>query len=146
MSMAEHPLKLILDTSIYIPFINQGIAHPVLDLPRRQPLLYMSAVVVEELYAGALDAPSEKLIYTLFDAFASLGRLITPDAADWQKTGKVVAKLGQKYGFERQFLSRITHDILIALTARRIGAMVVTGNTRDFIRIREFVDFKMHGR
>jgi len=143
--MAEHPLKLILDTSIYIPFINQGIAHPALDLPQRQPILYMSAVVVEELYAGALDAPSGKLIDKLFDAFASLGRLIAPDSADWQKTGKIVAKLGQKYGFEQKFLSRLTHDILIALTARRIGAMVVTGNTRDFIRIREFVDFKLHG-
>ena len=144
--MAEHPLKLILDTSIYIPFINQGIAHPALDHPRRQPILYMSAVVVEELYAGALDAPSEQLIDKLFDTFSSLGRLIAPDTADWQKTGKIVAKLGQKYGFEQKFLSRLTHDILIALTARRIGAMVVTGNTRDFIRIRKFVDFKMHGR
>jgi len=106
--------------------------------------MIMSAVVVEELYAGALDAPSVKLIDKLFDAYANIGRLITPDAAYWQKTGKIVAKLGQTYGFERKFLARITHDILIALTARKIGARVVTGNTRDFIRIHEFVDFKMH--
>jgi len=107
--------------------------------------MIMSAVVVEELYAGALDAPSGKLIDKLFDAFANLGRLVTPDAADWQKAGKIVAKLGQTSGFEQKFPARITHDILIALTARKTGARVVTGNTRDFIRIREFLDFKMHG-
>lgn len=30
--MAEHPVKLVLDTSIYIPFINQGIAHPTIEI------------------------------------------------------------------------------------------------------------------
>ncbi len=77
-------------------------------------------------------------------AFSQMGRLIVPDAADWQKTGKVVARLGGKYGFEEMFLSKITHDILIAATARKTGAAVVTYNLKDFLRIQEYMDFKIY--
>ena len=142
--MAEQPVKLVLDTSIYIPFINQGIAHPTIEIHQGRPLIYMSAVVMEELYAGALDLSSVKLLDKMHDTFSGMSRLITPDASDWQKTGKVVAHLGKKYGFEKMFLSRITNDILIAATARKIGAFVVTNNQKDFLRIQEYIDFKIY--
>ena len=142
--MAEHPVKLLFDTSVYIPFINQGIAHPVMAIPQGHPLIYMSAVVMEELYAGALDASSIKLLDKMYDTFSRMRRLIVPDAADWQKTGKVVAQLGKKYGFEEMFLSRITHDILIAVTARKTGAAIITYNLKDFLRIQEYIDFKIY--
>ncbi len=141
--MAEHPLKLVFDTSVYIPFVNKGISHPVLEYGAGRPLLYMSAVVLEELYAGAHDPTSIKLLDKLYDTFIKVHRLIVPDAADWQKAGKVVAQFERKYGFEEKFLARITHDIFIALSARRIGAVIVTKNTKDFHRIQEFIDCKM---
>jgi predicted nucleic acid-binding protein len=145
MSIVEFPVKVIFDTSIYIPFINQGIAYPTTELNIGKPIPYMSAVVIEELYAGAFDRVSIKLLDRMYEVFEKLGRLIAPEASDWQKTGKIIAKLGNKYGFEDTFLSRITNDILIALSARRIGAVVVTHNTKDFLKIREFVDFKIYG-
>ncbi|MHB8846070.1 MAG: type II toxin-antitoxin system VapC family toxin [Nitrospirota bacterium] len=141
--MAEHPSKLILDTSIYIPFINDGIAHPIVDFPQGHPIFFMSAVVMEELYAGASDAVTIRLLDRLFDTFAKLNRMATPDALDWRKAGRIIAQLGRKYGFEDVFLSRITHDVLIALSARRIGASVVTNNLKDFLRIQEYVDVKI---
>ncbi|MEW6068321.1 MAG: type II toxin-antitoxin system VapC family toxin [Nitrospirota bacterium] len=143
--MTEPLVKVILDTSIYIPFINAGISHPILELEYETPLLYMSAVVIEELYAGASDNTTIKLLDKLYGTFEDLGRLIVPDASDWKKTGKVIAKLGQKYGFEEKFLAKITNDVLIALSARKIGSVVVTNNMRDFLRIKEFVDFKVYG-
>ncbi len=142
--MAEHQVKLFLDTSVYIPFINHGIAHPAIDLPQGPPLIYMSAVVMEELYAGALDIASVKLLDKMYDTFSSMNRLIAPDATDWQKTGKIVAQLGKKYGFEDAFLSRITNDILIAATARKVGGAVATNNLKDFQRIQEYIDFKIY--
>ena len=142
--MAEHPVKLVLDTSVYIPFINQGIAHPAIEIHQGRPLIYMSTVVMEELYAGAMDVSSVKLIDKMHDTFSGMNRLIVPDALDWQKTGKVVAQLGKKYGFEKMFLSRITNDILIAVTARKIGAVVVTKNQKDFLKIQEYIDFKIY--
>lgn len=144
MSMEGSPVKVILDTSIYIPFINDGIENPVIDLRSRKPLSYLCAVVIEELYAGAHDKTSINLLDRLYETFNKIGRLIVPEAADWQRTGKVIAKLGNKYGFEEKFLSKITNDVLIALSARKIGAMIVTKNTMDFIRIKEFVDFKIY--
>jgi len=51
--------------------------------------------------------------------------------------------LGEKYGFEDKFLSKLLNDILIALSARRIGAFLVTLNLKDFLRIKEFLNFKM---
>jgi len=143
--MAESLVKIVLDASIYIPFINAGITYPVLDLEYESPFIYMSAVVIEELYAGASDRDTIKLLDRLYGTFEDIGRLITPDASDWQKTGKVIAKLGRKYGFEEKFLTKITNDVLIALSARKIGAVVVTNNIKDFLRIKEFADFKMYG-
>jgi hypothetical protein len=142
--MAERPVKLILDTSIYVPFINQGIAHPIIESHKVRPLIYMSAVVLEELYAGASDIHSVKLLDKMYDTFSGMSRLITPDAVDWQKTGKVVALLGNKYGFQSLYLSRLTNDVLIAATARKIGAVVATNNKKDFFRIQEYIDFKIY--
>jgi hypothetical protein len=105
----------------------------------------MSAVVIEKLYAGASDNNTIKLLDRLYGTFEDPGRLIAPDASDWQKTGKVIARLGQKYGFEKNFLSRMTNDVLITLSARKNGAVVITHNKRDFLKIKEFVDFKVYG-
>jgi predicted nucleic acid-binding protein len=144
MSIARLPVKAVVDTSVYIPFINNGFSHPVIDGIYGQPVLYMSSVVIEELYAGAFDAISIKLIDRLYETFERLNRLIVPNASDWQKAGKVVAKLGRKYGFESLYLARIQNDVLIALSARQIGAYVITGNMKDYERIREFLDFKLY--
>lgn len=142
--MAERPVKLVLDASIYIPFINEGIGHPAIELPQGPPLIYMSAVVMEELYAGGSDPASIKLLDKMHDAFLRINRLIVPDGSDWQKAGKVVAALGRKYGFEEIFLARLTNDILIAASARKIGAAVVTNNVKDFQRIQEYIDIKIY--
>jgi len=118
--MGEPVFKVLLDTSVYIPHINQGIEHPILELREKTPLLYMSAVVMEELYAGAFDKVSNRLLDRIFRTFDTVDRMITPDGSDWQKAGKILAKLSQKYGFEELRLSRLLNDILIALSARKL--------------------------
>lgn len=81
-SMAGFQAKVIFDTSIYIPFINNGIAHPVFEGDIGKPLIYMSAVVIEELYAGAFDKVSIKLLDRIDETFESLGRLVVPAAIE----------------------------------------------------------------
>ncbi len=144
--MAEYPLKAVCDTSVYIPFINQGITHPVFSEKSFSPVLYMSAVVLSELYAGAHDRLSIKILDKLYRAFQDVGRLIVPVDSDWRQTGGIIAKLRGKYGYEAGYLSRLQNDILIACSARGIGAFVFTRNERDFQRIREFLDFHIHGQ
>jgi tRNA(fMet)-specific endonuclease VapC len=80
----------------------------------------------------------------MFDTFFGMSRLIIPDAEVLQKTGKVIAQLGNNYGFERLYLSKLTNDVLIAATARKIGAVVATNNRKDFLRIQEYIDFKIY--
>lgn len=137
--MAGFPFKAVCDTSVYIPFINQGIFHPVFSESAR-PVLYMSAVVLSELYAGAHDARSIKLLDKLYNTFQDVGRLLVPDDRAWRQAGGIIAKLGRKYGLDARCLSRLQNDILIASSARRIGAFVVTRNEKDFRRIREFME------
>jgi len=143
--LAEYPLKAICDTSVYIPFINQGVTHPVFSDESVRPVLFMSAVVLSELYAGAHDIQSVKLLDKLYQTFHNVARLIAPDERDWQQTGHIIARLRKKYGFETKYLSRIQNDILIACSARKLGAFVVTRNEKDFRRIQEFTDFRICG-
>jgi len=143
MSTEEYPFKALCDTSVYIPFINQGIIHPVFTESAR-PVLYMSMVVLAELYAGSHNTHSIKLVDRLYNTFLSVGRLSVPNNEDWQKTEMIMAKLGQKYGFETKYIAKIQNDILIACSARRIGAFVVTQNKKDFLRIKEFIDFRIY--
>lgn len=105
----------------------------------------MSAVVLEELYAGAYDNSTKKLLDKLYKTFTKVGRFVVPDGSDWQKTGQIIAKLGEKYGLESRYLSKLQNDILISLWARRIGAFIMTQNAKDFLRLKEFVNFKVFG-
>lgn len=88
MSIKGFQTKIIYDTSIYIPFINNGTPYPANELNIGKPLTYISAVVVEELYAGAFDNTSIKLLDKMFETFESLGRLITPAAPVLAKSRK----------------------------------------------------------
>jgi len=38
----------------------------------------------------------------------------------------------------------MVNDVLISLSARQIGAVVVTRNIKDFLRIKEFVNFNIY--
>jgi predicted nucleic acid-binding protein len=143
--MQENPFKVVCDTSIYIPLINQGIIHPVFTASAN-PVLYMSIVVLAELYAGSHDGRSTRLVDRLYNTFTSVGRLSIPNDEDWKRTGIIMAKLGQKYGFEGKYISKIQNDVLIACSARKIGAFVVTKNEKDFERIKEFMNFRIYKR
>jgi predicted nucleic acid-binding protein len=47
------------------------------------------------------------------------------------------------YGFEPKKLRELHFDVLIALTARTHGALLVTSNGADFELIREYRDFPL---
>ncbi|MGH7274977.1 MAG: hypothetical protein ACREIQ_11040, partial [Nitrospiria bacterium] len=103
--MAEALVKVLPDTSIYIPWINQGITYPSPQIDKGTPLLYLSSVVVEEMYAGVRDTKTEKLLDGLYDTFEGIGRLVTPLSFEWQRTGRILAKMGRKYGLTQQALT-----------------------------------------
>jgi predicted nucleic acid-binding protein len=65
-----------------------------------------------------------------------------PDIRDWIQTGKVLARVAVKYGYEKIGRGRLTNDALIAMSAARLGITVITANERDFRKLAEFHPFQ----
>jgi len=143
MSMAASPVKAILDTSVYLPFLRRGGEIDDLTFLRRPTLLYLSNVVFVELYAGARDRSTVRLLDHFYRTFDRSNRVIAPDQQVWLETAHVLQRFGTRHGFEAKGLIRLSHDILIALTARKIGAIVFTRNREGFERIREIRNFQL---
>ncbi len=102
--------------------------------------MWLSAVVLEQLHAGATGAnrlPVERLERD----FTRARRVLVPNQSDWAETGRILARLAGIYGYEQIGQSRLTNDALIAVSAGRAGITVVTSNARDFSRLAEFQRF-----
>ena len=75
------------------------------------------------------------------------GALLTPDSEDWVETGRILnallrgarsARPGKPVGIAKGEQQRLVRDVLIARSARRVNAAVVTYNRGDFEKIRRF--------
>ena len=141
--MADSPAKAILDTSVYLSFLKKDQEIFDLGFLLRPTLLYMSSVVFVEIYAGARDRATELKLRKLYRTFERLNRLVMPDKQVWFEAGEVLQVFGARYGFEEKGIARLSHDVLIALTARKIGAAVYTYNRRDFERIQIIRNFQL---
>jgi len=131
----------LFDTSIYITALRRGneaalaLRRVTADAP-----LWLSAVVLEELYAGAGDR-DRRAVERLERDFDRMKRILVPNLSDWTQTGRVLAWLATKHGYERIGQGRLTNDALIAMSARRLGIQVLTANQRDYCRLAEFREF-----
>jgi predicted nucleic acid-binding protein len=138
---------ILFDTSVYISALLKGdpsvfvIRRIILSRDNRSRPLWLSAVVSGELYAGAADTKARKFFLRMEREFEKLNRLLVPNQADWSLSGRVLAKIGAKYGFEEIGRSRLTNDALIAISAARKGFTVLSKNAADFARIDEFRPF-----
>lgn len=130
--------RLLLDTTVYIDFLVGGVLPPAIG----KGFLYASSVVMEELYAGARAPGDVRMLDRLFRALKSQRRLVTPTSLEWRKAGLILAGIGKSFGFESIGRARMTNDVLIALSASRIGAVLYTGNAKDFRRIQRFLEFE----
>ncbi len=119
----------ILDTSVYIGHWERGLFEEALGTVRRKFIVRHSAVVLSELRRGARTREAQHLVERLFH----LARIQwEPTAADWWEAGMVIRKIGDAQGWDRNRRRDFQNDALIALTARRHGALVVTANRADF--------------
>lgn len=144
MSRAEH--KYILDSNLFI----QGFREPAANRELQQfhrffgPFEYLSAIVVQELRAGVRSGEDlRKLEKHVFSPFVEVGRLVTPSFQAWQTSGDVLATLMRLEGLEvRSVTKAFSNDILLALSCREAGMILVTCNVRDFARIQKVVSFR----
>jgi predicted nucleic acid-binding protein len=132
----------LLDSSIYISALRRkddaalALRRIAADAP-----LWLSAVVLEELYAGAGER-ERRVVERLERDFDKAKRILLPNLSDWEQAGRVLARLAARYDYERIGQGRLTNDALIAMSAGRLGVRVITTNERDFRRIAEFRVFQ----
>lgn len=132
----------LFDTSLYISALRRG--NDVAIVLRRtadDAPLWLSSVVLEELYAGAGER-ERRTVERLERDFNGAQRILVPNLNDWTQTGRVLARLGAKYGYERIGRGRLTNDALIAMSAGRLGIRIFTTNERDYRRLAEFREFQ----
>lgn len=119
----------ILDTNVYIGHWERGLYEEQLAAVRRAFIVRHSAVVLSELRRGARTREAEQRVLSLH----RLARICwEPTATDWWEAGKLVRMIGDARGWDKHKRRDFQNDALIALTARRHGATVVTANLADF--------------
>jgi predicted nucleic acid-binding protein len=131
-------MPVLFDSSIYISTLRVGRGGALLLQRWAQASpLWLSSVVLEELYAGT-STNDLRVLEKLEHDFERAKRLLIPNLSDWAQAGKVLARLAHKYGYERIGRARLTNDALIATSAARNGITVITTNRRDFLQLAEF--------
>ncbi|WP_437547508.1 PIN domain-containing protein [Sorangium sp. So ce367] len=130
--------KVLLDTNLYIGWLNRGIHEELMTGPGL--VRYLSAVVQMELRAGATTLPARRAVDHLCRAYRSAGRIVVPDADVFDHAGRTLRRL-REAGREVRRAS-LVNDVLIALSARSLGATVLTAD-EDYDAIRAVLDFKL---
>jgi predicted nucleic acid-binding protein len=132
----------LFDTSIYVAALRRG-DEGLLAIRRLDSgsIVWLSAVVLEELYAGATERSSD-MVERLEEDFERAKRIAIPNLGDWTRAGQVLSRVAAKYGYEQIGQGRLTNDALIATSAGRLGICVITANERDFRRLAEFQTFQ----
>lgn len=128
--------RYVFDTNVFIAAARDPDAAAELERfsSENLPFIHLSAVVVQEMLAGALDPARERLIrQTLLEPWERRGRVLTPSFRAWTRAGSIMTRLVRaghlsRGGFGRSF----TNDCLIAASCLEHGATVVTSNRRDF--------------
>lgn len=132
------------DTSVVI---SQG-----LDDLRKTKGLLLSSVVMLELMASATDDSRRKVYEGVFLDFGQDNRLIVPNQGDWLFASKILYWLSHRRrrvdGGRLRILApgisqRMALDALIAVSARRWEAAVVTENWDHFKAIQYFCSVKL---
>jgi predicted nucleic acid-binding protein len=120
------------------------VARNVTSLPDS---FLVSAVVLLELMASAKDESQRKVYEALYRDYRSDNTLIVPVAEDWLLASKVLHWLGQERRrgsggrlprLKPGASQRMALDALLAASARRWKATVITENWDDFKAIQRY--------
>lgn len=116
-------------TTVYIGHWEERLYEEALNAVRKAYIVRHSALVLSELRRGARMPDAQRLV----DALYRLARIQwEPTAADWWEAGRLIRTIGDAETWDTNKRRDFQNDTLIALTARRHGATVVTANRKDF--------------
>lgn len=134
----------VLDSNVYIrAFRDPAFGAELQEFHRDNlPRLVLSSVVASELLVGAQRPERERALQRgVIEPFRSRRRLLTPGWNSWAAVAGLDRRLRQRPGNRPRLETRsFLHDMLIAASAREIGATVVTNNVADFALIARHLD------
>jgi predicted nucleic acid-binding protein len=135
-------VKFTLDTNIFIDGFRseEAQAEVFAFLNRALPFTYLSAVVMQELAAGARTSEAAHDVQRgVFDPFERRRRVFAPSSAAFAESGRVLAAVAAIEGW--QLLDEkpsLLNDALIAASCREQGVTLITKDS-DFKRLAPFV-------
>jgi predicted nucleic acid-binding protein len=138
--------KYVLDTQLFINAFRDPVANEALQRFHRafSPFEHLSVIVAQELRAGVKQPSDRKALErNVIKIFERASRTITPSPDAWHRSGDLLAEMAQQEVLEIARVSKaFANDILLALSCREAGCVLVTENDRDFSRIRRFIAFE----
>jgi predicted nucleic acid-binding protein len=139
------PRKYVLDTQLFINACRDPVVNEELQQFHRafSPFEHLSVIVAQELRAGVRRPRDRKALErNVLKVFQRANRTITPSAEAWHRSGDLIAEMARQEGLETVRVSKaFANDVLLALSCREAGCVLVTDNERDFQRIRRLVQF-----
>ncbi len=141
-ALARRTLSLVtkfavLDTSIYIE--NFRTARFTFRILQSTFIPRCSIVVLHELLRGARRELERRFVRDLLRRC----HILVPTAQHWIRAAEVLAAMRKHDHFEANKIRELAFDLLIALSARSIGATVITSNESDFLAIRRYLPFQV---
>jgi predicted nucleic acid-binding protein len=133
--------RVTFDTNVFIRY-----------RPKFSGDFFLSAVVIQELTAGAADDAVVRSYKAALDQHQAAGKLLVPTGEDWWQAGKILnamhrglksRRAGRTSAIPKEEQQRILRDVLIARTAKRANVAVVTENVSDFLRIQRYCDVRI---
>ena len=134
----------LLDANVYIrAFRELAFGRELQEFHQRElPRLVVSAVVASEVLVGAQSARRERAIHrTLVEPFRARRRFVVPGWSTWVRATAIDRRLRARPTVRGRLAERsFFQDILIAASARELGATIITFNTADFALIGRHMD------
>lgn len=136
---------IVLDTNVYVQALRDAAASQALAEfhAAYAPWEWLSGVVAQELRIGVGARGAERLEANIFRPFEDRGRLVTPSYRCWKQAGAVLRAYAERWGPAIRRLPRsLVNDVLLALSCREIGAVLITHDLTDFERIARIARFE----
>lgn len=139
-------MMYLVDSSVYIHgFRDAAFGEALRDFHKQHlPHLVLSAVVVHELLVGsATSRKAQSLRRGMVQPFQARQRVHVPARHTWELAAAVDRRLRKRPALAAKLRTRsFANDLLIAASAREVGAVILTENLDDFGLISSVLDIR----
>ena len=136
----------LIDSNVYIHAFRDLVFGETLRQfhQKHLPQLVFSVVVAHELLVGAASTTRERSLRRgLIEPFRTRQRLHVPTRQTWEMAANVDLRLRKRINLESKLQTRgFANDVLIAASARELGAVILTENSADFSIIAAVLDIR----